>query len=79
MRSFQLRQAAIELDRVPFVAVDLALIATHHAGSLGAWIWVIARLVYLPAYVLGWVYIRTALWAIGLIGLLMMLVQLALL
>ena len=42
-------------------------------------IWVIARLVYLPAYVLGWIYVRTALWAIGLIGLLMMLVQLALL
>jgi uncharacterized MAPEG superfamily protein len=64
---------------VPFVAVDLALIATHHAGSWGAWIWVVARLVYLPAYVLGWIYVRTALWAIGLIGLLMMLVQLALL
>ena len=62
---------------VPFVAVDLALIATHHAGSWGAWIWVIARLVYLPAYVLGWIYVRTALWAIGLIGLLMMLVRLA--
>ena len=39
----------------------------------------IARLVYLPAYVLGWIYVRTALWAIALIGLLMMLVQLALL
>ena len=62
---------------VPFVAVDLALIATQHTGGLGATVWVVARLLYLPAYVLGWIYLRTALWGIGLIGLLMMLVRLA--
>ena len=62
---------------VPFVAVDLALIATQHTGGLGATVWVVARLLYLPAYVLGWIYVRTALWGIGLVGLLMMLVRLA--
>jgi uncharacterized MAPEG superfamily protein len=62
---------------VPFVAVDLALIAAQHTGGYGATVWVIARLLYLPAYVLGWIYVRTALWGIGLIGLLMMLVRLA--
>ena len=62
---------------VPFVAVDLALIATQHTGGLGATVWVVARLLYLPAYVLGWIYVRTALWGIGLVGLVMMLVRLA--
>ncbi|MGA2491758.1 MAG: MAPEG family protein [Roseiarcus sp.] len=62
---------------VPFVAVDLALIATQHAGGYGAAVWVIARLIYLPAYVLGWIYVRTALWGISLIGLVMMLFRLA--
>jgi len=62
---------------VPFVAVDLALIATQHTGGYGAAVWVIARLIYLPAYVLGWIYVRTALWGISLIGLLMMLFRLA--
>jgi uncharacterized MAPEG superfamily protein len=62
---------------VPFIAVDLALIATQHTGGWGAAVWVIARLIYLPAYVLGWIYFRTALWGIGLIGLLMMLARLA--
>ena len=62
---------------VPFVAVDLALIFTQHTGGYGAAVWVVARLLYLPAYVLGWIYVRTALWGIGLIGLLMMLFRLA--
>jgi uncharacterized MAPEG superfamily protein len=62
---------------VPFVAVDLALIATQHTGGLGATVWVVARLLYLPAYVFGWIYVRTALWGIGLVGLVMMLVRLA--
>ncbi len=62
---------------VPFVAVDLALIATQHTGGLGATVWVAARLLYLPAYMFGWIYVRTAFWGIGLLGLLMMLARLA--
>jgi uncharacterized MAPEG superfamily protein len=43
----------------------------------GAAAWIVARLSYLPAYVLGGIYVRAALWGIGVIGLLMMLVRLA--
>lgn len=62
---------------VPFVAVDLALIATQHTGGIGATIWIIARIAYLPIYMIGTKYVRTACWAAGLIGLLMMLGRLA--
>lgn len=61
---------------VPFVAVNLALIATQHTGgigAIGATIWILARIVYLPIYLLGIIYVRTAVWVISIIGLLMML------
>ena len=58
---------------VPFVALALALIATGHGGGLGATIWIIVRILYLPVYVMGIIYVRTALWGISIIGLLMML------
>jgi uncharacterized MAPEG superfamily protein len=57
----------------------LALIATGQGGGLGAvgaTIWILARIVYLPIYLMGVVYVRTALWAISVIGLLMMLYRL---
>jgi uncharacterized MAPEG superfamily protein len=63
----------------PFIAMALALIATGQGGgtgALGATIWIIARIVYLPIYLMGVVYVRTALWAISVIGLLMMLYRL---
>jgi uncharacterized MAPEG superfamily protein len=62
---------------VPFVAMALALIATGHAGGLGATIWLIARILYLPSYLFGVTYVRTGLWGISIIGLLMMLTRLA--
>ena len=64
----------------PFVAMALALIATGHTGglgALGATVWILARIVYLPIYVMGVIYVRTALWGISVIGLLMMLSRLA--
>jgi len=64
----------------PFVAMALALIATGHAGglgALGATIWILARILYLPVYLMGTLYLRTALWAISVVGLLMMLGRLA--
>jgi len=63
----------------PFIALALALIATgQHGGmgALGATIWIIARIVYLPIYLMGVIYVRTGLWAISVIGLLMMLYRL---
>jgi uncharacterized MAPEG superfamily protein len=61
----------------PFIALDLALIATNHAGGLGATIWILARIVYLPIYLAGISYVRTAVWAVSIVGLLMMLARLA--
>ena len=64
----------------PFVAMDLGLIATQHTGgigSIGATIWIIARIVYLPVYMAGIKYVRTACWGIGVVGVLMMLGRLA--
>ena len=65
---------------VPFVAVDLGLIATQHTGgigSTGATIWILARIAYLPIYIAGIKYVRTACWGVGVVGLLMMLGRLA--
>jgi uncharacterized MAPEG superfamily protein len=60
----------------PFVALALALILTQRSGgggALGATIWILARIVYIPIYLLGVVYVRTAVYAISIVGLLMML------
>ena len=60
----------------PFVAVVLALILTQRAGgagAIGATIWILARIVYLPIYVFGIIYVRTVAWMISIIGLVMML------
>jgi len=62
---------------VPFVALDVALIATQHTGGLGPTIWILARIVHFPLYLSGIPYLRTAAWAVSIIGLLMMLGRLA--
>ncbi len=60
-----------------FVAMDLALIATGHTGGWGAVVWIVARIVYLPLYLTGVPVVRTVVWTISIIGLLMMLARLA--
>ena len=62
---------------VPFVAADLGLIATQHGGGWGATLWILARIVYIPLYLGGVRYARTAAWTVSIIGLLMMLARLA--
>jgi uncharacterized MAPEG superfamily protein len=62
---------------VPFVAIDVALIATQQTGGMGATIWIVGRAAYLPIYLLGTPYLRTAAWVVALAGLLMMLGRLA--
>ena len=57
----------------PFIAMDLALIATGHTGGWGATIWILARIAYLPVYLMGIPRVRTGIWAVSVIGLLMML------
>ena len=60
-----------------FVAMDLALIATGHTGGWGAAVWIVARIVYLPLYLVGIPVVRTLCWVVSIIGLLMMLARVA--
>ena len=60
-----------------FIAMDLALIATGHTGGWGAVVWIVARIVYLPLYLVGIPVIRTLCWTVSIIGLLMMLARVA--
>ncbi len=62
---------------VPFVAVDLGLIATGQTGGWGAILWIAARILYLPLYLAGIPVARTLAWLAAIIGLLMMLARLA--
>jgi uncharacterized MAPEG superfamily protein len=62
-----------------FVALALALAVTDQTGGLGAtgaqiWFW--ARIVYVPLYAFGIPYIRTLVWTVSAIGLVMMLIAL---
>ena len=63
----------------PFVALALALMVTQRtggSGALGATIWILARIVYIPVYVFGIMYVRTLVWGISIVGLVMMLSRL---
>ncbi len=64
---------------VVFVALALALVATGKTGGLGAtgaWTWLIARVVYVPVYALGIPALRTLIWTVSIIGLILMLIRL---
>jgi len=61
----------------PFAATALALFFTHHPSGWGAPIWIVARIVYLPLYLGGVPKLRTLAWVASIVGLLMMLAQLA--
>ena len=65
------------LETFPFFAAAiLAITVTKHATShtaLGAEFYFWARLVYLPVYLAGIPYVRTAVWAVSLWGLLQVL------
>ncbi len=62
-----------------FVALALALAVTGKTGGLGAtgalvWFW--ARVVYVPVFGAGIPVLRTTVWGVSIIGLLMMLISL---
>ena len=62
-----------------FVALALALVVTGKAGGLGAtgaWLWLVARVLYVAIYAAGIPVIRTIVWFASIIGLVLMLVQL---
>jgi len=62
-----------------FVALALALTIagrTGGSGETGAWLWLIARIVYLPLYLLGIPYLRSLCWCVSILGLGLMLARL---
>lgn len=62
-----------------FIALALALAVTGRdggIGALGAWIWFLARIAYVPLYVFGVPYVRSLVWGISMIGLALMFLRL---
>lgn len=62
-----------------FIALALALAVTDKTGgngTLGAWMWFAGRIVYLPLYLLGVPWLRSAAYGVALVGLVLMLVRL---
>lgn len=62
-----------------FVGLALALVVAGRAGGIGAagaWVWLGARIVYIPLYLSGVAYVRTLVWIVSAIGLALMLARL---
>src|SRR4051812_1703322 len=62
-----------------FLALALMNMIVAPAASLaltGAWVFLVARVLYLPIYLAGVPYVRTLAWVVGLVGLGMMVVPL---
>lgn len=64
-----------------FIALTVVLVVTAKTGGLaaaGAWLWLIARVVYVVVYAAGIPVIRTLVWLVSIVGLLLMLARLIL-
>lgn len=62
-----------------FLAAVIIAHITGNEGSLtliGAWLYVVARVLYIPAYGFGIPYIRSLIWGISLAGLIMIILAL---
>ena len=74
------RALANFLETYPaFVALALALAVTGKSGGIGATgalVWIVARALFFPIYVVGIPFVRTLAWAASILGLVMMLVRL---
>ena len=59
------------------LALALAVIdKTGGLGATGAWVWLFARIGYIPLYLMGIAYVRSAVWTISAIGLFLMFIAL---
>jgi uncharacterized MAPEG superfamily protein len=47
-------------------------------GIVGGWVWLIARIVYIPLYLAGIPYVRSLVWVLSIVGLLIMMLALLL-
>jgi uncharacterized MAPEG superfamily protein len=62
-----------------FIALTLALVVSGKTGGIaatGAWIWLIARVLYVIIYAAGIPVVRTLVWLASIIGLILMVVRL---
>lgn len=62
-----------------FIAIVVALVVTGRTGGIaatGAWVWLAARVVYVPVYATGIPVVRSLVWMVSLLGLVLMLVRL---
>jgi len=62
-----------------FVALALALAVTGRSGgwgALGAEIWLVTRVLYVPAYLVHFPFVRSVLWLVSILALLAMLARL---
>jgi uncharacterized MAPEG superfamily protein len=58
-----------------FIGLILLSIISDVDNSFLAMIWLLARIIYVPVYIVGINYVRTGIWAIALICLIMMSVR----
>jgi len=61
-----------------FVALALGLAVTGKTGGAAEWgaiLWFAARIAYIPLYLAGVPYVRSAVWMLSILGLLLMLVR----
>ena len=71
------RAQANFFETFPLYAAAALIVSIAHLNNrwtaLGALIWIGARIVYLPLYAAGVPYLRTAAWAVSLVGIVMVL------
>ena len=74
------RAQANFLETFPIAIVALLGVVvankTSHSTAVGGWIWLGARVVYLPLYAAGIPVVRTIAWAASIVGLVMVIVPL---
>jgi uncharacterized MAPEG superfamily protein len=77
------RLARAQANLFETLPLFIAAVLTAHAGgreggltTIGAWTYLIGRVVYVPLYALGVPYVRSLVWIASLLGLLMILVRL---
>jgi uncharacterized MAPEG superfamily protein len=62
-----------------FIAIVVALVVANKTGGLaatGAWLWLAARVVYVLIYAAGVPVVRTLVWLVSIVGLVLMLIRL---
>jgi len=67
------------LETLPWFAI--AVLVAHVAGTANsvtataAWVYLISRVLYVPAYVIGFSYVRSLIWAVALFAILVIIAQ----